>query len=200
MSDAMSEIAYADGRMAAIAPLLPGRGSQRRATDESGAARWALIAIAAAFLGLFVLLPLGAVFTEAFRAGTAAFWEAISEPDAVAALKLTLLAAGIAVPANLVFGVAASWAIAKHEFRGKSLLNTLIDLPFSISPVISGLIYILLFGAQSALGPCCANTASKSSSRSRASCSRPSSSPFPSSPVSSFRSCRSRAPTRRKPP
>ncbi|MEG6507658.1 sulfate ABC transporter permease subunit CysW [Methyloligella sp. 2.7D] len=138
---------------AAIAPLLPPAHSKTSATGEKAATRWTLIAIAIGFLALFVLLPLGAVFAEAFRAGFGAYWEAVSEPDAVAAIKLTLLAAGIAVPANLVFGIAASWAIAKYEFRGKSLLNTLIDLPFSISPVISGLIYILLFGAQSVLGP-----------------------------------------------
>ncbi len=151
----MSNVAYPDGRLAeaAVAPLLPANPRQRRATAESATVRGTMIAIAAAFLGLFVLLPLAAVFAEAFRSGTAAYWEAVSEPDAVAALKLTLLAAGIAVPANLIFGIAASWAIAKHEFRGKSLLNTLIDLPFSISPVISGLIYILLFGAQSVIGP-----------------------------------------------
>jgi sulfate transport system permease protein len=102
---------------------------------------------------LFLLLPLFAVFSEAFRAGFGGVWNAISEPDAVAAMKLTLLVAGIAVPANLIFGLAASWAIAKFEFPGKSILNTLIDLPFSVSPVISGLVYVLLFGLQGSFGP-----------------------------------------------
>jgi sulfate/thiosulfate transport system permease protein len=93
------------------------------------------------------------VFVEAFRAGLGAYFAAIIEPDALAAIKLTLLVAAIAVPANVIFGLAASWAIAKFEFRGKSLLNSLIDLPFSVSPVISGLIYVLLFGAQGYFGP-----------------------------------------------
>jgi sulfate transport system permease protein len=112
-----------------------------------------LIGICVAFLGLFVLLPLLTVFVEAFRSGVAHYFASITEPDALAAIRLTLLVAAIAVPANLVFGLAASWAIAKFEFKGKSLLNTLIDLPFSVSPVISGLIYVLLFGAQGLLGP-----------------------------------------------
>jgi sulfate transport system permease protein len=112
-----------------------------------------LIALAIGFLFLFLLLPLAAVFVEAFRSGLGAYFEAITEPDAVSAIKLTLLVAAIAVPANIVFGLAASWAIAKFEFKGKSILNTLIDLPFSVSPVISGLIYVLLFGAMGYLGP-----------------------------------------------
>jgi len=103
-------------------------------------------------LVLFLLLPLAAVFVEAFRAGIGTYFAAITEPDAVSAIKLTLLVAAIAVPANIVFGLAASWAIAKFEFKGKSVLNTLIDLPFSVSPVISGLIYVLLFGAQGYFG------------------------------------------------
>jgi sulfate/thiosulfate transport system permease protein len=97
-------------------------------------------------------LPLFAVFSEALRAGLVGYWQAISAPDAVAAIKLTLLVAAIAVPANLVFGLAASWAIAKFHFPGKSVLNTLIDLPFSVSPVISGLVYVLLFGLQGYFG------------------------------------------------
>jgi len=104
------------------------------------------------FLILFLLLPLAAVFVEAFRAGLGAYFAAITEPDAVAAIKLTLLVAAIAVPANVIFGLAASWAIAKFDFVGKSMLNTLIDLPFSVSPVISGLIYVLLFGLQGIFG------------------------------------------------
>ena len=112
-----------------------------------------LITIALLFLTVFLFVPLAAVFYEALRKGTTVYWEAISEPDAISAIKLTFLAALIAVPLNLVFGVAAAWAIAKFDFRGKSLLITLIDLPFSVSPVISGLIYVLIFGLQGWLGP-----------------------------------------------
>ena len=115
--------------------------------------RGALIAIALTFLTLFLFVPLVAVFVEAFRKGWQAYVSAIVEEDAISAIKLTLITAVIAVPLNLVFGVAASWCIAKFEFRGKSILLTLIDLPFSVSPVISGLIYVLLFGAQGWFGP-----------------------------------------------
>ena len=120
---------------------------------ESRAARGVLIAIALTFLALVLVLPLVAVFTEALRNGVAAALLALGEPDALAAIRLTLLVAAIAVPLNLVFGVAAAWSIAKFEFRGKAFLITLIDLPFSVSPVISGLVYVLLFGAGSVLGP-----------------------------------------------
>ncbi|AWJ92184.1 sulfate ABC transporter permease subunit CysW (plasmid) [Azospirillum baldaniorum] len=112
-----------------------------------------LIATALAFLMLFLVLPLVAVFVEALRRGTDAYWAALMEPDAVAAIKLTLIVAVIAVPMNLLFGVAASWCIAKFDFRGKDVLITLIDLPFSVSPVISGLIYVLLFGLHGLMGP-----------------------------------------------
>ena len=112
-----------------------------------------LITIALLYLALFLFVPLAAVFYEALRKGTTVYWEAISDPDAISAIKLTFIAALIAVPLNLVFGVAAAWAIAKFDFRGKSLLITLIDLPFSVSPVISGLIYVLIFGLQGWLGP-----------------------------------------------
>ncbi len=115
--------------------------------------RIALIAVALTFLTLFLFVPLVAVFVEAFRKGWEAYLAAIIEDDAISAIKLTLITAVIAVPLNLVFGVAASWCIAKFEFRGKSILLTLIDLPFSVSPVISGLIYVLLFGAQGWFGP-----------------------------------------------
>ncbi|MCF3931911.1 sulfate ABC transporter permease subunit CysW [Acuticoccus sp. M5D2P5] len=125
----------------------------RPATSETPATRRVLIAIAGIFLGLVLLLPLGAVFAQAFSGGWSLYLAALAEPDAVAAMRLTLLVAAIAVPANLVFGVAAAWAIAKFEFRGKSLLVTLIDLPFSVSPVISGLAYILVFGSHGLLGP-----------------------------------------------
>ena len=138
---------------AAIAPLLVSETRGLAVTTERLPVRVILITVAVIFLVLFLLLPLGAVFFEAFRAGMAAYFAAITEPDAVAAIKLTLLVAAIAVPANLIFGLAASWAIAKFEFTGKSLLNSLIDLPFSVSPVISGLIYVLLFGLQGFLGP-----------------------------------------------
>jgi sulfate transport system permease protein len=112
-----------------------------------------LITLAVFFLVAFLFLPLVAVFVEAFRAGVSHYLASITDPDALAAIKLTLLVAAIAVPANIVFGLAASWAIAKFEFKGKSVLNSLIDLPFSVSPVISGLIYVLLFGAQGYIGP-----------------------------------------------
>src|SRR5471030_1603871 len=115
--------------------------------------RGVLIAIALIFLLLFLLVPLASVFVEAFKKGWRVYLDAIVEDDALAAIKLTLLTAAIAVPLNLVFGVAASWCIAKFEFRGKSILLTLIDLPFSVSPVISGLIYVLMFGAQGWFGP-----------------------------------------------
>ena len=124
----------------------------RSVTTERRPVRITLILVAVAFLILFLLLPLFAVFSEALRAGLSGYWQAISEPDAVAAIKLTLLVAAIAVPANLIFGLAASWAIAKFDFPGKSFLNTLIDLPFSVSPVISGLVYVLLFGLQGYFG------------------------------------------------
>jgi sulfate transport system permease protein len=125
----------------------------RPATAERPGTRRLLIAIALAFLALFLLMPLAAVFYEALSGGVGVFIAAIVEPDALAAIRLTLLIAAIAVPCNLVFGVAAAWAIAKFEFKGKSFLITLIDLPFSVSPVISGLVYVLLFGAQGYLGP-----------------------------------------------
>ena len=122
------------------------------ATREPAWAKWMLIAIALAFFGLFLLLPLVTVFIEAFRKGWQIYLAALIEPDALSAITLTLLVAAIAVPLNLVFGVAAAWAIAKFDFRGKQLLTTLIDLPFSVSPVVAGLIFVLLFGAQGWFG------------------------------------------------
>ena len=115
--------------------------------------RYTLIAVALLFLTLFLFVPLVAVFVEALKHGWTTYKEAVIEPDALAAVKLTMIAAGISVPLNLVFGVAAAWAIAKFDFRGKSVLLTLIDLPFSVSPVIAGLIYVLLFGSQGWFGP-----------------------------------------------
>ena len=120
---------------------------------EHPVARAVLIAIALVFLALFLVLPLVAVFQQAFAKGLGAYLASFDDADAWAAIQLTLLTAAIAVPFNLVFGIAASWAVAKFDFRGKTLLTTLIDLPFSVSPVVSGLIYILLFGAQGYLGP-----------------------------------------------
>jgi sulfate transport system permease protein len=122
-------------------------------TLEPAWVRIALIAVALIFLTLFLFVPLVAVFVEAFKKGWEAYVAAVIEEDAISAIKLTLITAAIAVPLNLVFGIAASWCIAKFEFRGKSILLTLIDLPFSVSPVISGLIYVLLFGAQGWFGP-----------------------------------------------
>jgi sulfate transport system permease protein len=123
-----------------------------RATGESRTVRWILIAIALTFLSLVLVVPLLLVFVQALSKGLPAYWEAIKEPDALSAAKLTLLIAAIAVPANLIFGVAAAWCISKFDFRGKHLLITLIDLPFAVSPVISGMIFVLLFGAHGWFG------------------------------------------------
>ena len=120
---------------------------------EGPLARLILIGAMLGFLGLFLVLPLVAVFTEALARGFGVYWAAITEPDARAAIRLTLLAAGIAVPLNVVFGLAASWAIAKFSFRGKQLLITMIDLPFAVSPIVAGLIYVLLYGAQGWFAP-----------------------------------------------
>jgi sulfate transport system permease protein len=120
---------------------------------ESRAVRYTLITIALVFLALFLVVPLAAVFVQAFAKGIDYYFDSLKDPDAWSAIKLTLLTAAIAVPQNVVFGLAASWAIAKFEFKGKALLTTLIDLPFSVSPVISGLIYVLMFGAQGWFGP-----------------------------------------------
>jgi sulfate/thiosulfate transport system permease protein len=125
----------------------------RDVTQEKPLVQGLLIAGVTLFLAIFLVLPLVIVFVEAFRNGILTYLAALSDPESLAAIRLTLLVAAIAVPANLLFGIAASWAIAKFDFHGKSVLNTLIDLPFSVSPVISGLIYVLLFGAQGVLGP-----------------------------------------------
>jgi len=126
---------------------------KQRELTEPAPIRWLLIATVLVFLGFFLFLPLAAVFTQALEKGTTVYLAAILQPDALAAIRLTLLTATVSVPLNLVFGVSAAWAIAKFEFPGKSLLLTLIDLPFSVSPVISGLIYVLLFGLQGWFGP-----------------------------------------------
>jgi sulfate transport system permease protein len=124
-----------------------------KATAEPPAVRILLIASALLFLALFLVVPLAAVFTQAFSRGFEVYVAAITEPDAWHAVKLTLIAAAIAVPLNTIFGLAAAWAIAKFRFRGKQVLITLIDLPFAVSPVIAGLVYVLLFGAKGWLGP-----------------------------------------------
>ncbi|MEK8034434.1 sulfate ABC transporter permease subunit CysW [Ideonella sp. DXS29W] len=139
----------------ASAPVVPAQARARSAlaaTTEPAWVRWTLIGIAGLFLTLFLFVPLAAVFHEAFKKGVDVYLAAITEPDAVSAIQLTLLAAVISVPLNLVFGVSAAWAIAKFDFRGKNLLLTLIDLPFSVSPVIAGLIYMLVFGLQGWFG------------------------------------------------
>ena len=123
-----------------------------RPTTEPGWVKWTLIAVGVAFMALVIVLPLVVVFIEAFRKGIETYLKAFSDRNAIAAIQLTLLVAVIAVPLNLVFGVAAAWAIAKYEFWGKAFLTTLIDLPFSISPVVSGMVYVLLFGAQGWFG------------------------------------------------
>jgi len=141
-----------------ITALHAGRSDPRRhpanpATREAPWVRRTLLALGLSFFGLFLILPLLAVFTEALGKGLEVYFAALLEADAISAVALTLTAAVIAVPVNLVFGVSAAWAIAKHDFRGKQLLITLIDLPFSVSPVVAGLIYVLLFGAQGWFGP-----------------------------------------------
>lgn len=130
------------------------RVTKRRGSPitEGNAAKWVLIGAAILYLAAFLLLPLLVVFVEALRSGLAAYFAALVEPDALSAIRLTLLVSAIAVPSNILFGLAASWAIAKFQFPAKSFLITLIDLPFSVSPVISGLVYVLLFGAQGFFG------------------------------------------------
>ncbi|HKP26046.1 MAG TPA: sulfate ABC transporter permease subunit CysW [Dongiaceae bacterium] len=125
----------------------------RLATTERPLVRWTLIATGLLFIGLVLVLPLISVFMEALRGGLSQFFQAVYSNDTWRAVRLTLLVAGIAVPLNVVFGLAAAWAVAKFDFKGKSLLVTLIDLPFSVSPVISGLIYVLLYGANGWFGP-----------------------------------------------
>jgi sulfate/thiosulfate transport system permease protein len=115
--------------------------------------KFILIGLALTFMFFFLVLPLAAVFTEALRKGLEAYWASLQEPDAWSAIRLTFITALIAVPLNLVFGIAAAWAIAKYEFTGKAFLTTLVDLPFSVSPVVAGLIYVLMFGAQGWFGP-----------------------------------------------
>ncbi|MEO6012079.1 MAG: sulfate ABC transporter permease subunit CysW [Devosia sp.] len=124
-----------------------------RPTTERPWVRWLLIGLAVAFMLGVLVLPMVLVFVEAFRKGAGAYFAAFTDPQSQAAIRLTLLVAVIAVPLNLVFGIAAAWCVAKYEFPGKAFLTTLIDLPFSVSPVVSGMVYVLLFGAQSVLWP-----------------------------------------------
>jgi sulfate/thiosulfate transport system permease protein len=129
------------------------RHTRPRATTESPLVRWFLIAATVVFLAFFLILPLAAVFSQAFEKGLGAYLAAVTETEARSAIRLTLLAAVISVPLNAVFGLAAGWAIAKFEFRGKNLLATLIDLPFAVSPVVAGVVFVLLFGRRGLLGP-----------------------------------------------
>jgi sulfate transport system permease protein len=129
------------------------RVERSRHLGESRLARWLLIGLALGFLALVLFVPLAAVFVQAFAKGAAAFAAAVREPDTLASIRLTLATAGIAVPVNVLFGVAAAWAVTHFRFAGKQLLVTLIDLPFSVSPVISGMIFVLLYGARGVLGP-----------------------------------------------
>jgi sulfate transport system permease protein len=144
--------------LATAANRHPARRKARRARvplplTESPVARAALIAVALAFLVLFLILPLAVVFTEAFRRGIRAYAAAIAEPEAIVAIRLTVITAFVVVPLNAAFGISAAWAITKFEYAGKNLLITLIDVPFSISPVIGGMLFVLLFGMQGLLGP-----------------------------------------------
>jgi sulfate/thiosulfate transport system permease protein len=137
----------------AFARLLPRASGSRRGMTEPRPIRWLLIALALGFLGCFLVLPLVLVFAKAFSEGLHPYFAAVSDPITVAAIRLTLLTALFSVPATVVFGLAAAWAITKFEFPGKNLLVTLIDLPFSVSPVISGMMFVLLFGARGLMGP-----------------------------------------------
>jgi sulfate/thiosulfate transport system permease protein len=129
-----------------------GHAKSQRGTEESPWAKWTLIGIAMLFCLVFLLLPLVNVFAQAFAKGWSVYVQALTHPDSWAAIKLTLLVAAISVPLNVIFGLAASWAIAKFEFRGKALLITLIDLPFAVSPVVAGLMFVVLFGMQGFFG------------------------------------------------
>jgi len=140
-------------RLGAAQAIGQTRFEARAATRETALVKWLILGAALTFFAVFLLMPLIAVFVEALRKGWETYLSALVDPDALSALRLTLLAAAIALPLNLVFGVCAAWAIAKFEFRGKHFLITLIDLPFSVSPVIAGLIYVLVFGAQGWFGP-----------------------------------------------
>ena len=136
-----------------VAGCCSGSTSNTRATTERPIIRWLLISVALAFLSLILVIPLVAVFVKALEGGLSLYWKAITDPDALAAIQLTLLTVAIAIPLNTLFGLAAAWAIAKFNFTGKNFLTTLIDLPFAISPVIAGLIFVFLFGKPGFLWP-----------------------------------------------
>lgn len=136
-----------------LAPALVVHRSRRDVRADPLWLRWALTGVALSFLTIFIVVPLVNVFAQAFAKGLMAYVAAISHPDALAAIRLTIIAAAVAVLLNVVFGTVTAWAITKYEFRGKSILISLVDLPFSVSPVISGLVFVLLFGAQGYLGP-----------------------------------------------
>jgi sulfate/thiosulfate transport system permease protein len=140
--------------MAGTVTPRPSAGTQKsqRGSEESPLVKWLLTGVALLFAGVFLLLPLVNVFAQAFSKGLPHYWASLAHPDSLAAMRLTLLVAAISVPLNVVFGLAAAWAIAKFEFKGKSLLITLIDLPFSVSPVVAGLVFVILFGMQGYFG------------------------------------------------
>ena len=153
MTDNTTTFASANADARAKPELAPAPRPLPRATTDPLWVRVLLTGIALAFLGLFLAVPLAIVFAEAFRKGAQVYVASITQPDALAAIRLTLLTAAIAVPLNLIFGVAAAWAITRFKFRGQTALVTLIDLPFAVSPVIAGLIFVLVFGARGVLGP-----------------------------------------------
>jgi sulfate transport system permease protein len=139
--------------MVEVATRAPTQSRDRDATAESPVVRAIMIGAAIAILSLFLFLPLATVFVEVFGKGLAGYVDTLSDPNTIAAIKLTLIVAAVCVPVNTIFGVAAAWCVARFDFKGKSLLTTLIDLPFSVSPVIAGLVYVLLFGARGVFGP-----------------------------------------------
>jgi sulfate/thiosulfate transport system permease protein len=136
-----------------VAPHDELHAASDRSTQESPLVRWLLIMLAMLFAGIFLLLPLVNVFAQAFSAGLGSYWEELAHPDTLSAIKLTLLVAVLTVPLNTLFGLVAAWALARFDFRGRTLILTFIDLPFSVSPVVAGLLFVLLFGAQGLLGP-----------------------------------------------
>ena len=174
--------------------------TRRRSQEESEAVRWTLIGVATVTLGVLVVIPLVNVFYEAMARGPRVYWNALfNDPDTLSAILLTLRVAPVAVLLNVLFGVAAAWAIARFRFPGRALLTAMIDLPFAVSPVVAGLIFVLIFGLQGYLGPGCASTTSRSSSQRRGSSWQPRSSPSRSLRASSSPSWKRSAPTKRPP-
>jgi sulfate transport system permease protein len=152
MNTYIDTLDFTDAAPTVVQPAVKAARNPRPVRTEPAAVRWSVIAIALGFLSLFIVLPLITVFEQAFSKGWDLYVAAITEPDAVHAIKQTLIAAAVAVALNLIFGLVMAWAVAKFEFRGKNLLVSLIDLPFSVSPVVAGLIFVLLFGAQGFFG------------------------------------------------